>query len=81
MVITPLNAVLDWAMGTTAGFAAFRDPQVNAALKKVLRAWCEFLDGPASLYVLNDSESGWMAQAAREAVGMEQYEHDPDAEH
>ncbi|RYZ31716.1 MAG: phosphatidylserine decarboxylase family protein [Propionibacteriaceae bacterium] len=81
MVITPLNAVLDWAMGTTAGFAAFRDPRVDAALKKVLRAWCDFLDSPASLSVLNGSDSGWMSRAAQQAVGMDQYEHEPDAEH
>ena len=41
-VTLPLGAILDWAMGTPAGFAAFRDPRVNAALKKILTAWCEF---------------------------------------
>jgi len=82
MVMTPLNAVLDWAMGTTAGFALFRDPRVNAALREVLTAWCTFLSGPDSRYVLDDSESGWMSAAAQEAIGgIEQYEHDPDAEH
>ena len=43
MVATPLAAIFDWSMGTPAGFAAFRDPRVNAMLKKVLGAWCEFL--------------------------------------
>jgi hypothetical protein len=43
MVATPLGAILDWTMGTPAGFAAFRDPRVNAMLKKILNAWCEFL--------------------------------------
>src|SRR5579871_379525 len=55
MVATPLGAILDWTMGTPAGFAAFRDPRVNAMLKKILNAWCEFLDSPDSLYVLNES--------------------------
>ena len=27
MVATPLGAILDWTMGTPAGFAAFRDPR------------------------------------------------------
>src|SRR5579862_4530548 len=27
MVVTPLCAILDWTMGTPAGFAAFRDPR------------------------------------------------------
>jgi len=29
-VITPLCAILDWTMGTPAGFAAFRDSRTNA---------------------------------------------------
>jgi phosphatidylserine decarboxylase len=81
MVATPLGAILDWTMGTPAGFAAYRDPRINAMLKKILTAWCEFLSGPDSLYVLNDSPSGWMSAEAQRAVGMEQYEHDPDDEH
>jgi phosphatidylserine decarboxylase len=58
IVTTPIGAILDWTMGTPAGFAAYRDPRVNAALKKILNAWCDFLDSPDSLYVLNDSPSG-----------------------
>lgn len=81
LVMTPLNAVFDWAMGTTAGFAAFRDPRVNEALRKILRGWCDFLTSRESLYVLNDSPAGWMSEKAQETVGMTQYEHDPDDEH
>ena len=64
-VITPLCAILDWTMGTSAGFAAFRDPRIDAMLQKILTAWCEFLDSTASLYVLNDSPSGWKCAAAQ----------------
>jgi phosphatidylserine decarboxylase len=81
MVATPLGALLDWTMGTQAGFAAYRDPRINTMLKKILTAWCEFLDGPESLYVLNDSPSGWKCAAARDAVGIEQFEYDPSDEH
>jgi phosphatidylserine decarboxylase len=81
MVATPLGAILDWAMGTPAGFAAFRDPRVNAMLKKVLGAWCEFLSSGAWLYRLNDSPSGWKSAQAKRTVGMERYEHDPQDEH
>jgi phosphatidylserine decarboxylase len=80
-VTLPLGAILDWTMGTPAGFAAFRDLKVNAALKKILTAWCEYLNSPESLYVLNDSPSGWTSEAAREAIGIEQYEHDPADTH
>jgi phosphatidylserine decarboxylase len=81
MVATPIGAILDWTMGTEAGFAAFRDPRVNAALKKILNAWCAFLDTPDSLYVLNDSPSGWKSAAARAAIGIDQFQHDPDDGH
>jgi phosphatidylserine decarboxylase len=80
-VATPLGAILDWTMGTPAGFAAFRDPRINAMLKKILTAWCKFLSKKDSLYVLNDSPSGWKCAAAQKAVGIEQYEHDPEDEH
>jgi phosphatidylserine decarboxylase len=58
MVATPLGAILDWTMATPAGFAAYRDPRINAMFKKILSAWCEFLTNGDSLYVLNDSPSG-----------------------
>jgi phosphatidylserine decarboxylase len=80
-ITLPLGAILDWTMGTPAGFAAFRDPRVNAALKKILTAWCDYLNSPESLYVLNDSPSGWTSEAARKAIGIEQYEHDPTDPH
>src|ERR1700712_2324858 len=74
-VTLPLGAILDWTMGTTAGFAAYRDPRVNAVLKKILLVWCEFLDSGDSRYVLNDSPTGWTSDAARRAIGIDQYEH------
>ena len=80
-VTLPLGAILDWTMGTPAGFAAFRDPKINAALKKILTAWCEYLNSPESLYVLNASPSGWTSEAAQQAIGIEQYEHDPADPH
>jgi phosphatidylserine decarboxylase len=81
MVATPLAAILDWTMGTPAGFAAFRDPRVNEMLRKILTVWCEFLSSGDSLYVLNESPSGWKSAEAQRTVGMEQYEHDPEDEH
>jgi phosphatidylserine decarboxylase len=80
-VTLPLGAILDWTMGTTAGFAAYRDPRVNAMLKKILTAWCEFLDSGDSRYVLNESPSGWKSDAAQRAIGIDQYVHDPDDEY
>lgn len=81
MVATPLTAILDWTMGTPAGFAAYRDPRVNAMLKKILNAWADFLNSPDSLYVLNGSPTGWKSTEAQRTIGMDQFEHDPDDEH
>ena len=81
MVATPLGAILDWTMGTRAGFAAYRDPRINAMLKKILTVWCEFLSSSDSLYVLNDSPAGWKSAEAQRAVGIEQFEYDPQEEH
>ena len=80
-VTLPLGAILDWTMGTPAGFAAYRDERVNSMLRKILNTWCEFLSSSDSRYVLNDSPTGWMSDAACTAIGIEQYEHDPAAEH
>lgn len=81
MVTTPLTAILDWTMGTEAGFAAHRDPRIVAMFRKVLDAWCVFLTSEDSLYVLNDSPSGWMSETAQQVVGMDDYQHDPLANH
>ena len=81
LVGVPLNAILDWAMGTPAGFAAFRDDAINAMFKKILDAWCEFLSGPDSLYVLNDGPTGWKSPGAAKAIQIDQYEYDPGDEY
>ncbi len=81
MLATPLGAILDWPMGTRAGFAAFRDPRMNAMLKKILTVWCGFLSSSDSLYVLNDSASGWKSEEAQRTIGIEQFEYDPEDEH
>ncbi|KAI4134702.1 MAG: hypothetical protein LQ347_001306 [Umbilicaria vellea] len=62
LVGLPINALLDWPMGTSSGFAVFLDPEVNAMFKKVLNAWGEFLRSPASADVLGADSSGWFGE-------------------
>lgn len=62
LVGLPINALLDWPMGTKSGFAVFLDPKVNAILKKVLNVWAEYLASPASAEVLDDDYKGWFSQ-------------------
>jgi phosphatidylserine decarboxylase len=80
-VTLPLGAILDWTMATPAGFAAYRDPRINEKIREILGVWAGFLDHRDSLYVLNDSPSGWKCEAARRAIGIDQYQYDPGDEH
>ncbi|MBS1545387.1 MAG: phosphatidylserine decarboxylase family protein [Bacteroidetes bacterium] len=82
MVGCPINAILDWSMGTKAGFAAFLNEKVNRQLKKVLNTWANFLSSEDSRYVLNtDPRTGWFGDDAMEAMpGFdEDFECNPDA--
>ena len=77
LVGVPLNALIDWCMGTPAGFAAFRHDKVNAMLRQILKSWCEFLSSPASRSVLNDSPTGWKCASAQRSTQIHQFEIDP----
>ncbi|GKT53943.1 phosphatidylserine decarboxylase [Colletotrichum tofieldiae] len=44
----PINALLDWPMGTKSGHEFFRRPDVNEGLKDVLNTWAKFLGTAAS---------------------------------
>lgn len=51
----PINAILDWSMGTEGGFAAFLNDKLNTQFKQVLNHWGTFLKSAESNYVLLDS--------------------------
>jgi len=80
MVGCPMAAIFDWAAGTPAGFAAFREPRVNDVLRRILSRWAVFLESRESLYVLNEGPAGWRSRKARQAIRIEEFEHDPQAE-
>lgn len=68
LVGVPVNAILDWPMGTKSGHAAFLNPKVNAMFKKMLDQWAHFLASSDSTTVLNDGTSGWFGPSALEAM-------------
>jgi phosphatidylserine decarboxylase len=69
MVGLPINALLDWPMGTGAGTAAFLHPKVNQQLRAVLDEWSHFLGSPDSRYVLSkDPQHGWFGRNALAAM-------------
>jgi phosphatidylserine decarboxylase len=61
----PINAILDWPMGTPSGFAAFLNDKVNAQFCKMLKQWATFLRSPDSRSVLNTTaNTGWFSAQA-----------------
>lgn len=80
----PINAILNWPMGTPAGTSAFLNKKVNRQLKKILNQWAVFLATPDSRHVLTeDPEKGWFGRDAREAMPtfVEDFHCDPDQPH
>jgi phosphatidylserine decarboxylase len=65
----PINAIVNWAMGTPAGAAAFLNEKVNRQLKKILVQWAQFLGSSDSREVLNtDPVKGWFGRDALQAM-------------
>ena len=63
----PINAILDWPMGTNAGFTAFLNDKVNAQFRAMLGEWARFLKSADSAGVLNtDPRRGWFGVDALE---------------
>ncbi|XP_073238502.1 uncharacterized protein [Porites lutea] len=84
LVGLPINAILNWPMATTAGFAAFLNDKVNRLFKNILNYWGEFLSTPGSRYVLTDHpRHGWFGEDAMEAMPnfVEEFKCNPDAPH
>ncbi|CAE6445159.1 unnamed protein product [Rhizoctonia solani] len=79
----PINAVLDWPMGTDAGLYTFLVPAVNEQFKKMFDAWSEYLSSPASRECLTTEADGWFGPAASAHLPnfAETYECDPEAEY
>ena len=59
----PINAILDWPMGTSSGYSFFINEKVNLHWKAVLNYWRDFLKGPESQKTLNP-KTGWTSPEA-----------------
>ena len=77
----PINAILDWEMGTMGGYLAFTNPVVNNKLRVILNKWKTFLESGASRFVLvkgpiEQSQPnytkpiGWLSPQALEAIAL-----------
>ncbi|RDX52338.1 hypothetical protein OH76DRAFT_1454452 [Lentinus brumalis] len=52
----PINAIIDWPMGTPAGYTMFTTDKVNQQFKNMFDVWVTFLTSPDSRYVI----PGWI---------------------
>ncbi|CCN72239.1 phosphatidylserine decarboxylase family protein [Vibrio nigripulchritudo] len=75
----PINAIIDRAMATESGYAAFTKPCVNRHFKNILNAWGQFLLSGESTHVLNDSPSGWFCASALKQMTDEKSEEEAKA--
>lgn len=80
----PINALLDWAMATSAGYSFFSNALVNQQFKQILCSWSQYLVTQNSCYVLRETDPAretlpwlgdtarkWMIAVANAAVGRE----------
>jgi phosphatidylserine decarboxylase len=77
----PINAILNWPMGTQAGTTAFLNEKVNRHLKRILNQWAVFLESRDSRYVLSGHpENGWFGRDAKKAMPtfIEDFQCDPN---
>ncbi|KAK0449077.1 Phophatidylserine decarboxylase-domain-containing protein [Desarmillaria tabescens] len=60
----PISTILDWPMGTPAGFTTFVSPKVDAQFKKMFDVWESFLT-PS---VLTTDKTGWFGPAGSAVI-------------
>ena len=80
----PINAILNWNMGTKADSVAYLNQSVNRKLKVILKEWSKFLESPRSAYVLNNHPTnGWFGKNAMAAMPtfVEDFISDPSKKH
>ncbi|KAG6843093.1 hypothetical protein H0H93_002270, partial [Arthromyces matolae] len=79
----PINAILQWPMGTPAGKALFYLPGVNEHIRNILNERGRFLSSPASAHVLRDGPGGWLSADAIHAMGgfVNEFIHDQSKPH
>ena len=57
LIAFPINAILDFPMGSDSGYVVFSNSLVNQQLKKILDYWTIFLESEESVYVFEADEN------------------------
>ncbi|NNG16345.1 MAG: phosphatidylserine decarboxylase [Gemmatimonadales bacterium] len=69
----PMSSLFVYMMYTKAGFDAFTNLAFNNAIRVVLQAWCDYLDSPASLSVINHGPTGWLSPDAAKLMDLKDF--------
>lgn len=69
----PMSTIFAYMMMTTAGEAAFRYDPINNAIRNILFEWSAFLSSDKSLYVLNESDTGWLCKSAYDYNKLDEF--------
>ncbi|KZF21238.1 hypothetical protein L228DRAFT_253696 [Xylona heveae TC161] len=64
----PINAILDWPMGTWPGYYFFQFPKINEYFKLMLNEWAKFLASRDSAYILGTDANQWFCPEAIKAL-------------
>jgi phosphatidylserine decarboxylase len=69
----PMSSLFAYMMMTIAGESLFRVASFNDMIAKILREWCQYLDGADSAKVLNETPSGWLCEASVKELTLDDY--------
>ncbi|MCC3768390.1 phosphatidylserine decarboxylase family protein [Streptomyces sp. UNOC14_S4] len=72
LIALPMSALFGYMRLTKSGHVAFRLPQFNDALRKVMDTWYQYLNSAESTHVLNTRN--WFSQPAIELNKLYEYE-------
>ncbi|MGV9263390.1 phophatidylserine decarboxylase associated domain-containing protein [Kitasatospora sp. NPDC003701] len=72
-VFFPMSALFVYMMMTPAGEALFRNEKFNRAVQRILKEWCDHLNGDKSLGVLTEKENGWLSPPAAKEFDLDEY--------
>ena len=84
----PINALIDWPMGTSSGYYTFANVKFNRYFKDILQYWSAFLSGKKSRYVLAEGDDSgpvhsipWFSDPAKQQmveVALQPFDNKPD---
>lgn len=69
----PMSGLFVYMMATPSGWTVFRSEAFNNSLRKILQAWCDFLDSAETLSVVTTAPGGWLSPGSVIANNLDQF--------